>query len=121
MSAVVSPIREPLITGHKDYHQITEDICAPSERTPSVAWVVAFLVAVSFLSLGIFCILWTIWFGIGTWNLNRTVGLGWDITNFVWWIGIGHAGTLISAILLLYRKKWRTLVKTEAEYKTIFP
>ncbi len=120
MSAVVSPIREPLITGHKDYHQITEDICAPSERTPSVSWVVAFLVAVTFLSLGVFSILWTIWFGIGTWDLNRTVGWGWDITNFVWWIGIGHAGTLISAILLLFRQKWRTGVNRAAEAMTIF-
>jgi hypothetical protein len=42
---------------------------------------------------------WTIWQGIGSWNLNRTIGWGWDITNFVWWVGIGHAGTLISAIL----------------------
>lgn len=120
MSAIVSPIREPLITGHKDYHQITEDICAPSERTPSTAWVIAFIVAVSFLGLGMFCILWTIWFGIGTWNLNRTIGWGWDITNFVWWIGIGHAGTLISAILLLFRQKWRTGVNRAAEAMTIF-
>ena len=45
-------------------------------------------------------IFWTIWQGIGTWGLNRTVGWGWGITNFVWWIGIGHAGTFISAILL---------------------
>jgi len=120
MSAVVSPIRDPLITGHKDYHQITEDICAPSERTPSAAWVTAFLIAVGALSVGIFCILWTIWFGIGTWNLNRTIGWGWDITNFVWWIGIGHAGTLISAILLLFRQKWRTGVNRAAEAMTIF-
>ncbi|MBK8501772.1 MAG: polysulfide reductase NrfD [Saprospiraceae bacterium] len=120
MSAIISPIREPLITGNKNYHQITEDICAPSERTPSLAWVVAFIVAVSFLSFGVFCILWTIWFGIGTWNLNRTVGWGWDITNFVWWIGIGHAGTLISAILLLFRQKWRTGVNRAAEAMTIF-
>jgi molybdopterin-containing oxidoreductase family membrane subunit len=120
MSATVSPIREPLITGHKDYHQITEDICAPSERTPSLSWLVAFIVSVAFLSLGVFCILWTIWFGIGTWNLNRTVGWGWDITNFVWWIGIGHAGTLISAILLLFRQKWRTGVNRAAEAMTIF-
>ncbi|MDH3648890.1 MAG: polysulfide reductase NrfD [Saprospiraceae bacterium] len=120
MSATVSPIREPLITGHKDYHRITEDICAPSERTPSLAWVIAFIVAASFLAFGIFCILWTIWFGIGTWNLNRTVGWGWDITNFVWWIGIGHAGTLISAILLLFRQKWRTGVNRAAEAMTIF-
>ncbi len=120
MSAIVSPIREPLITGNKSYHDITEDICAPSERTPSVAWVVSFLVAVGLLSFGVFCILWTIWFGIGTWDLNRTVGWGWDITNFVWWIGIGHAGTLISAILLLFRQKWRTGVNRAAEAMTIF-
>ncbi len=120
MSAVISPIRDPLITGHKDYHQITEDICAPSERTPSAAWVTAFLISVAVLSFGVFCILWTIWFGIGTWNLNRTIGWGWDITNFVWWIGIGHAGTLISAILLLFRQKWRTGVNRAAEAMTIF-
>jgi Ni/Fe-hydrogenase subunit HybB-like protein len=120
MSAVVSKIRNPLITGNKTYHQITEDLCAPTERTPSASWVIAFMISIAFLSLGVFCIAWTIWFGIGTWNLNRTVGWGWDITNFVWWIGIGHAGTLISAILLLFRQKWRTGVNRAAEAMTIF-
>ena len=72
------------------------------------------------LAFGLFCIAWTVWHGIGTWNLNRTVGWGWDITNFVWWIGIGHAGTLISAILLLFRQKWRTGVNRAAEAMTIF-
>jgi len=120
MSTIVSPIRQPLITGNKDYHQITEDICAPSERTPSLHWVIAFVCSIALLSVGVFCILWTIWFGIGTWNLNRTIGWGWDITNFVWWIGIGHAGTLISAILLLFRQKWRTGVNRAAEAMTIF-
>jgi molybdopterin-containing oxidoreductase family membrane subunit len=120
MSAVTSPIREPLIQGHKTYHQITEDLCAPTERAPSRAWVLAFIAAVSALTLGVVCILYTIWIGIGTWNLNRTIGWGWDITNFVWWIGIGHAGTLISAILLLFRQKWRTGVNRAAEAMTIF-
>ncbi|GAA5220485.1 NrfD/PsrC family molybdoenzyme membrane anchor subunit [Membranihabitans marinus] len=120
MSAVVSPIREPLITGRKSYHDITEDICAPSERAPSLTWVFAFIVAVTLLGFGVFSILWTIWFGIGSWNLNRTIGWGWDITNFVWWVGIGHAGTLISAILLLFRQKWRTGVNRAAEAMTIF-
>ena len=115
MSAPVSPIRQPLITGHKTYHQITEDLCTPTERTPNKAWVIAFLTSVTVLGFGLFCIAWTIWFGIGSWNLNRTVGWGWDITNFVWWIGIGHAGTLISAILLLFRQKWRTGVNRAAE------
>ena len=120
MSGITSPIREPLVLGHKTYHDITEDLCAPTERAPSKAWVLAFIAAVSCLTLGVVCILITIWIGIGTWNLNRTVGWGWDITNFVWWIGIGHAGTLISAILLLFRQKWRTGVNRAAEAMTIF-
>ncbi len=120
MSVVVSPIREPLIRGSKTYHKITEDLCAATERAPSLAWILAFITAGAALSFGMFCIIWTIWVGIGTWNLNRTVGWGWDITNFVWWIGIGHAGTLISAILLLFRQKWRTGVNRAAEAMTIF-
>lgn len=120
MSAVVSPIREPLIEGNKTYHQITEDICSPTEKAPGMAWVMAFLVAVSLLAVYIFSLGWTVWNGIGTWDLNRTIGWGWDITNFVWWVGIGHAGTLISAILLLFRQKWRTGVNRAAEAMTIF-
>lgn len=120
MSAVVSPVRHVLIEGGKSYHQITEDICAPTERTPSVAWILAFIVAVAGLAFYVFCVGWTVWHGIGTWNLNRTIGWGWDITNFVWWVGIGHAGTLISAILLLFRQKWRTGVNRAAEAMTIF-
>ncbi|HMQ89220.1 MAG: polysulfide reductase NrfD [Lewinellaceae bacterium] len=120
MSAPVSIIRNPLIEGGKTYHQITEDICSPTERTPSKAWVIAFLFAATGLAFYVFCVGWTIWVGIGSWNLNRTIGWGWDITNFVWWVGIGHAGTLISAILLLFRQKWRTGVNRAAEAMTIF-
>lgn len=120
MSAVVSPIREPLIEGGKSYHQITEDICSPTERTPSMAWIIAFIFASSALAFYVFCVTWTVWVGIGSWNLNRTIGWGWDITNFVWWVGIGHAGTLISAILLLFRQRWRTGVNRAAEAMTIF-
>ncbi len=120
MSVVVSGLREPLITGSKTYHQITEDICAPTERTPSKAWMVAFSIAVAGLALYFFSVTWTIWMGIGSWNLNRTINWGYDITNFVWWVGIGHAGTLISAILLLFRQKWRTGVNRAAEAMTIF-
>ncbi len=119
-SGPTSPIREPLVQGHKTYHQITEDLCSPTERAPSRAWTIAFITALSALTFGVICILITIWVGIGTWRLNRTIGWGWDITNFVWWIGIGHAGTLISAILLLFRQKWRTGVNRAAEAMTIF-
>lgn len=120
MSAVISPVRKPLITGNKTYHQITEDLISPTEKTPTKAWVIGFVLSVAVLTYGIFCIIWTIWIGIGSWNLNRTINWSWDITNFVWWIGIGHAGTLISAILLLFRQKWRTGVNRAAEAMTIF-
>ena len=120
MSGHVSPIRPPLVTGNKTYHQITEDLISPTERVPSKAWIIGFILSVSVFSVGAFCILWTIWNGIGTWDLNRTVNWGWDITNFVWWIGIGHAGTLISAILLIFRQKWRTGVNRAAEAMTLF-
>ena len=120
MSIVVSPTREPLVFGSKTYHQITEDICAPSEKAPSRQWMIGFIVAITFLSLFVFCVSWQIFYGVGAWNLNRTIGWGYDITNFVWWVGIGHAGTLISAILLLFRQKWRTGVNRAAEAMTIF-
>ena len=120
MSAIVSPIREPLILGNKNYHQITEDICRPTEAAPSIEWILGFIAAVTGLGTYFFCVFWTVWNGIGSWNLNRTIGWGWDITNFVWWVGIGHAGTLISAILLLFRQKWRTGVNRAAEAMTIF-
>ena len=63
---------------------------------------------------------WLFWEGIGVWGLNIPVGWAWDITNFVFWVGIGHAGTLISAILFLFRQKWRTSINRSAEAMTIF-
>ena len=120
MSAVVSDIRPPLITGNKTYHQITEDICSPTEQLPDRNWVLMLLMTLGLLGFGSVTMIVTIWWGIGSWYLNKTVGWGWDITNFVWWVGIGHAGTLISAILLLFRQKWRTGVNRAAEAMTIF-
>jgi len=117
---VVTRFRPSLITGNKDYHQITEDLCRPVEQKPPLSWILAFTVSAALLAYGVFTISWTIFYGIGTWNLNRTINWGWDITNFVWWIGIGHAGTLISAILLLFRQWWRTGVNRAAEAMTIF-
>ena len=63
---------------------------------------------------------WLFWEGIGIWGLNQPVGWAWDITNFVFWVGIGHAGTLISAILFLFRQTWRTSINRSAEAMTIF-
>lgn len=120
MSGYVSDVRPPLITGNKTYHQITEDICSPTEQLPGKGWLLAFLTALGLFAFGSVAVFFTVWFGIGTWHLNRTVNWGWDITNFVWWVGIGHAGTLISAILLIFRQRWRTGVNRAAEAMTIF-
>lgn len=115
----VSPIREPLISGEKSYSKVTEDIYAPMTGKPGKLWYTGLILAILALSYGFFCIFITVWDGIGTWGLNRTIGWGWDITNFVWWVGIGHAGTFISAILLLFRQKWRTSINRSAEAMTI--
>ncbi len=113
-------VREPLVDGDKTYHDITEDIISPIEKKPGRMWYVGFFFSVALLMFGVFSVFWEVYFGIGVWGINRTVGWGWDITNFVWWVGIGHAGTLISAILLLFRQGWRTGVNRAAEAMTIF-
>lgn len=117
---VVSPIREKLVLSGKSYHDITEDISKQVEGAPTKEWKVAFGISVLVLLYGTAWVLWTWWEGLGVWGLNKTVGWAWDITNFVWWVGIGHAGTLISAVLLLFRQKWRTSINRAAEAMTIF-
>ena len=112
--------REPLVDGNKDYHQVTEDIIRPIEMKPSLLWYIGFYISVGLLLFGVYSVYREVTYGIGQWNVNKTIGWGWDITNFVWWVGIGHAGTLISAILLLFRQGWRTGVNRAAEAMTIF-
>jgi molybdopterin-containing oxidoreductase family membrane subunit len=109
-----------LVDGSKTYHQVTEDIVRPIEANPSKLWWIGFLISVVFLLAGVYSVYREVTYGIGQWNVNKTIGWGWDITNFVWWVGIGHAGTLISAILLLFRQGWRTGVNRAAEAMTIF-
>jgi molybdopterin-containing oxidoreductase family membrane subunit len=116
----VSPVREPLVTSGKTYHDVTQDICYQVEAAPNVRWMAALSVALVLLGVFFYSVYRTLWFGIGEWGLNKTVGWAWDITNFVWWVGIGHAGTLISAVLLLFRQKWRTSINRAAEAMTIF-
>jgi len=115
-----SQTRDPLVEGNKNYHQVTEDIVYVIENRPTPLWWIGFLIAVGLLCFGILSVTMEVMYGVGQWNLNKTVGWGWDITNFVWWVGIGHAGTLISAILLLFRQGWRTGVNRAAEAMTIF-
>jgi Ni/Fe-hydrogenase subunit HybB-like protein len=117
---VTSSVREPLITGGKTLKDVTHDISRQVEGKPSMGWLLGLLVAVGALGLGFIALWLTLWEGIGMWGLNKTVGWAWDITNFVWWVGIGHAGTLISAVLLLFRQKWRMAINRAAEAMTIF-
>jgi molybdopterin-containing oxidoreductase family membrane subunit len=117
---VYSPLRLPVVLGEKSLAEVSQDVCAPLERRATALWWAAFLAAFSLLALGATAVSYQIATGIGTWGLNKTVGWAFDITNFVFWIGIGHAGTLISAILFLFRQKWRTAVNRSAEAMTLF-
>ncbi len=115
-----SAIRTPLILGEKSYDDITNDVLRPIIGKANRSWYIAFGIASIMALWGIGCILYLLGTGVGTWGLNKTVGWAWDITNFVWWVGIGHAGTLISAVLLLFRQKWRMAINRSAEAMTIF-
>ncbi|MBT8303027.1 MAG: polysulfide reductase NrfD [Bacteroidia bacterium] len=115
-----APIRRPLVTGEKSYHDVSVDIARPVEGRANKSWWIVFGISLAAFLWGVGCIIYTISTGIGTWGLNPTVNWAWDITNFVWWVGIGHAGTLISAVLLLFRQKWRMAINRSAEAMTIF-
>lgn len=119
-SAATQTLRPPLVDTPRTAGQITDDICRPVEAMPTASWYVGFFASVTALCIGAVLVTHEIATGIGTWGLNTTVGWAWDITNFVFWVGIGHAGTLISAILFLFRQKWRTAVNRSAEAMTIF-
>ena len=115
-----SAIREPLILGHKTYKDITDDVVSPITGSAPLGWKILITISSIVALYGVGSILYLLGTGIGTWGLNKTVGWAWDITNFVWWVGIGHAGTLISAILLLFRQRWRMSINRSAEAMTIF-
>jgi Ni/Fe-hydrogenase subunit HybB-like protein len=116
-SAQNPPVIEP---GHS-YASVTDKISSIvlSKRTPR-GWYFGFAIAFALLMLLIYAVLWLFAIGVGVWGVNIPVGWGFDIVNFVWWIGIGHAGTLISAILLLLRQRWRTSINRFAEAMTLF-
>jgi molybdopterin-containing oxidoreductase family membrane subunit len=116
----IHALRPRWVEGSPSLRQITDDVCRPLQARPSRSWLACFAVAAAALGLGAAAAGYEIATGIGTWGLNKTVGWAFDITNFVFWIGIGHAGTLISAILLLFRQKWRTSISRSAEGMTIF-
>jgi molybdopterin-containing oxidoreductase family membrane subunit len=112
--------RAPLILGGHDFPSITRAVCDPLERPTPLGWWLFFLPSLGLLSLLGLATGWLFWEGIGIWGLNNPVGWAFDITNFVFWVGIGHAGTLISAILFLLRQRWRTSINRSAEAMTLF-
>jgi len=109
-----------LFTRDTSLRQLDDDIYRPLESFPTVRWWIAIAITGSLASLFFACVGVTVTQGIGTWGNNNPVGWGWAIVNFVFWIGIGHAGTLISAILFLLRQKWRTGIARFAEAMTLF-
>ncbi len=104
----------------EDFGSVTDKVCYPLEMTLPSWGLILFFVANSLLLLLISLLGYLFWEGIGIWGLNNPVGWGYAIVNFVFWVGIGHAGTLISAVLFLFRQKWRTAINRFAEAMTIF-
>lgn len=112
--------RAPLVLGNKTYQTITKDICELVETVPGASYF-AGVAAALFLLLIFLVAQGAISFeGMGLMGINHPVGWGTDIVTFVFWIGIGHAGTLISAVLFLFRQKWRTSIARTAEAMTVF-
>ncbi|MFL5805833.1 MAG: NrfD/PsrC family molybdoenzyme membrane anchor subunit [Roseiflexaceae bacterium] len=114
---LATPVIEP---GHT-YESVTDRISAIvlSRKTPR-SWYIGFVISFLLTMVLLASLTWLLVRGIGIWGINIPVAWAWDITNFVWWIGIGHAGTLISAILLLFRQQWRTSINRFAEAMTLF-
>ncbi len=110
----------PLVEGHATFREIEDVIAKPVETKPTRLWLIAITISSTALLIGAVCLGYTFYYGIGMWGNNIPVGWAFDITNFVFWIGIGHAGTLISAILFLFRQRWRTGIARMAEAMTIF-
>ncbi|MCP4898027.1 MAG: polysulfide reductase NrfD [bacterium] len=113
--------RADLILGGKSFGDVTDDVCRIVEAptTPRI-WYIAFAISLTLTGVLGAMVAYLIFTGIGVWGLNSPVGWGFAIVNFVFWVGIGHAGTLISAILFLLRQKWRTSINRFAEAMTIF-
>ena len=122
--AVVAPPseleREPLVLKQRSLAWISDQIAGIVEGKTPKWWWPAFIISALVMSMMFYMIGYLFSTGVGVWGLNHPIGWAWDITNFVFWIGIGHAGTLISAILFLLRQKWRTSINRAAEAMTLF-
>ena len=113
-------VRARLVEGDPSLGQLTETVSKIVESRTQYSWYIALGVTGGITGILGLMLAYLVSHGIGVWGNNQPVGWAWDITNFVFWIGIGHAGTLISAILFLFRQKWRTSINRFAEAMTLF-
>ncbi len=113
--------RAPLVTGGHNYQSVTDQVCllAETPKVPTAYWIALGVSVLLLVNLGA-CVGYLLTTGVGVWGNMIPVAWGWPIVNFVFWVGIGHAGTLISAILFLFRQNWRTGINRAAEAMTIF-
>jgi molybdopterin-containing oxidoreductase family membrane subunit len=111
---------EVFVEGNRTLKQIDDVIIAPLDRIPNLKFFIALGFTLTLLLIGTVAIGLSFYYGTGLWGNNNPVGWAWPIVNFVFWVGIGHAGTLISAILFLLRQKWRNGIARFAEAMTIF-
>lgn len=112
--------RKPLVQGNKTLKDVTDDIASLVETPPGLGWLTMILGSTSVFLFYIIVIGIIVGTGMGLMGVNHPVGWGTDIVTFVFWVGIGHAGTLISAVLYLFRQKWRTSIARSAEAMTVF-
>lgn len=112
--------RAALVSHDRGFKAITDAVAAVAERPTTTGWKIAFAISLGMLSMLGVCILYLVTTGVGVWGNNQPASWGFPIVNFVFWVGIGHAGTLISAILFLFRQNWRTAINRFAEAMTIF-
>src|SRR5215475_10746370 len=113
-------VNPKLIAGDPSYHELTAQVSEITEKPTPWRWWAAISVTSAIALMLVGMLTYQITTGVGVWGNNSPVFWAWDITNFVFWIGIGHAGTLISAILFLLRQKWRTSINRSAEAMTLF-
>src|SRR5436309_2139051 len=115
------PVHQAFLEGEHTFASVTDKISAIvlNRRTPT-GWFIGFGISFVLTMVLLYAIGTLLTYGIGVWGNNQPVGWAFDIINFVWWIGIGHAGTLISAVLLLFRQQWRTSINRFAEAMTLF-
>lgn len=120
MSTVDYTQEVPIVEGRPTLKEINELIAKPLDTKPDKKYYIALTITLSMLTIGVIGLVLSFYYGVGMWGNNNPVGWGFPIVNFVFWVGIGHAGTLISAILFLFRQKWRNGIARFAEGMTIF-